>query len=101
MLLNLLHSGKVHQGNICWRSMQQPGVLYHLDVSVPIASRWNNTSTRLTLSKDSVDRASSVIATPIYRGKQSLQAAVRLLRFARNDQVFTKMLPPFMILSQT
>ena len=76
--------------------MQQPGVLYHLDVSVPVASRPNNTSTRLTLSKDSVDRAFNVIAKHQVP-KQSLKAIVRLLRFAHNDPVFTKMTLPFMI----
>ena len=40
-------------------------VLYQLDVSVPVTSRENNTSTRLTLSKDSVDRAFNVIVTKI------------------------------------
>jgi hypothetical protein len=51
MLLNLLDSGKFHQGNIRWCSMQHSSALYHLGVSVPAISKGNNTSTWLILSK--------------------------------------------------
>ena len=76
--------------------MQHSSALYHLDVFVPAISKGNNTSTWLTLSKHSVDRASNVIARHQVP-KQSLKAIVRLLppiNRGRNDQVFSKMLLP-------